>query len=90
MFDFHEYRRMLTAACNTYEQSAPTVCDHCDDLYRRMDEAPDAVTLAELIEVQSLWAEADRDGWTPPQYAANRVYKLRERLRMPTTGHAGF
>ncbi len=86
MFDVRDYLKRLTAACEEYETSAPTVCAHCDDLYRRVSAIDPAVTLAEVIDVQALWAE----GWMPPSYAANRVYKLRHRLGMDVTGHAGF
>ncbi len=76
----------LTDSCNHYEKTAPTVAAHCDELYIRIQQGS-PVTLREILAVCSL-----RDGntWDSPNYAANRIYKLREFLGMDTTGHAGF
>ncbi len=87
MFDVKAYCNRLTEACEHYERSAPTVRDHCDDLYQRINETPERVTLAELLGVSWLWADGE---WAAPSYAANRVYHLRNRLGMDVTGQAGF
>lgn len=84
--DLDTYRAMLTEACRRYERTAPTVAAHCDDLYIRINEAPERVTLAELILVSAIWA----DEWETPNGAANLVYHARHRFGMDTTGHAGF
>ena len=76
----------LTDACQHYEQTAPTVADHCNDLYIRIQDGS-PVTVREIMAVCAL---CDRDGWAHPNYAANAVYKLRDSLGMDTTGHAGF
>lgn len=87
MLNLQAYLKRLEEACDFYDQSAPTVRDHCDDLYVRIGEAPERVTLAELTAVQALWSDV---GWMHPNYAANLVYKTRHRLGMNTAGHAGF
>ncbi len=84
----HEYMRRLTEACDRYERTAPTVRDHCDDLYIRMGETPEQVTLAELLGIAWLWESGDT--WPNGNVAANHVYRLRDRLKMDTTGNAGF
>jgi hypothetical protein len=84
--DMDAYGRYLTEACGRYEQTAPTVAEHCDDLYIRIYEDAANVTLAELNGVAGLWV----DGWLAPNVAANLVYNLRSRLGMDTTGQAGF
>jgi hypothetical protein len=81
-----DYLDHLTAACDRYEKTAPTVHAHCDDLYIRINEDPIHVTLAELQGIQQLWA----DDWCHPHVAANLVYKLRHRLGMDVIGQAGF
>lgn len=82
----HQYFVRLEEACEEYQVTAPTVCEHCDDLFRRMRDDAKQVTFYEVCKVASLW----RDGWMHPNYAANTVYKLRSELGMDTTGHAGF
>lgn len=84
--DVSQYLKKLEEACERYEKSAPTVAEHCNDLFARMNEAPDKVTLGECLSVAYIW----RDEWMQPNYAANTIYKLRHRLGMDTTGHAGF
>lgn len=84
--DIDAYLAKLTEACDHYEKTAPVVRDHCDDLYIRINESPDRVTLAELNQVAALWS----DDWMHPNYAANHVYRLRSRFGMDTTGLAGF
>jgi hypothetical protein len=59
---------------------------HCNDLFIRMNEADHTVTLCELKAVSMLWD----DSWAGPSHAANLIYKVRHRLGMDTTGHAGF
>jgi hypothetical protein len=77
----------LVEAVEHYATSAPTVAEHLDDLYLRLREAPEAVSVLELVGVLRLREEGE---WEHPNYAANRIYKLRDRLGMDTTGHLGF
>jgi hypothetical protein len=79
----------LTAACAHYEKTAPTVRDHCDELYRRMVDNLFGVTAGELARVLLL-RDVQTGEWEQANLAANRVYKLRNELGMDTTGHAGF
>ena len=78
----------LTAGCDHYEATAPTVRDHLDDVYRRMIDAK-PVTWLEIANVLQLRDEQSLE-WEHPNYAANRIYKLRRALGMDVTGHAGF
>ena len=87
LIDFQKVFDHLTAACNHYEKSAPTVAAYCDDLYRRMGGDWKSVTLAEIVAVSALLENGE---WEHPNYAANRIYKLMDSIGMPTTGHAGF
>lgn len=82
-----DYLSFLTQACEVYEKSAPTVYNHCNDLYVRISEQPKSVTLKELFCVSRLLEE---DQWEQANYAANRIYHLRTELKMDTTGQAGF
>ena len=69
-----------------YEKSAPTVSRHVDDLYRRLNNRGEA-TVREVTAVADLLVE---DVFIQPNYAANKIYKLRHELGMDTTGYAGF
>jgi hypothetical protein len=77
----------LAEAVEHYATSAPTVADHLDDLYMRFKGDGSEVTLLELVGVLRLREEGE---WEHPNYAANRIYKLRDRLGMDTTGQVGF
>jgi excisionase family DNA binding protein len=77
----------LEEAIEHYHQTAPTVADHLHTVYSRVNEVPEHLTLAELVGVLRLREEGE---WEHPNHAANRVYKLRDRLGMDTTGQAGF
>lgn len=83
MFGIDVVRTQIETACSLYEHTAPVVADHCNDLYIRINERPDKVTLAELLGVCQLWAG---DEWMQPNLAANTIYHLRHRLGMDTTG----
>lgn len=85
---FRETLSFLSDAIEQYEKTAPTVADHCDDLYRRLSSAKHGMaTLSEIGQVAGL---KDGEGWLPPNLAANRIYHIRYDLGMDTTGHAGF
>jgi len=86
MLDLKTYTRKLEEAVAHYEKSAPAVSDHCNDLYIRINESPKLVSLYELKQIETLWHE----GWEGPNYAANRIYKLRYYLKMETTGQIDF
>lgn len=86
-FDANAFMAFLIDATGHYEKSAPTVADHLDDLYRRLSEDCSLVTVLEIIRVAGLF-EAGQ--WEHPNYAANRIYKMRSQLGMDTTGELGF
>lgn len=81
----------LEEAVTQYETTAPTVAAHCDDLYRRLttkvadEESPKVVELLVVGMIHDA-----KGGWLLPNAAANHIYKLRHRLGMDVTGHAGF
>jgi len=83
----HQFMRFLEEAAGHYEKTAPTVERYVDDLYRRMGEKPDTVVLTELLTVEGL---RDDGIWEQPNYAANRIYRMLDRLGRDTTGQAGF
>lgn len=66
----------VSAGMDEYEKSAPAVAAYLDNLYRRVQDAPDRVTLFELRQATMLFGET----WEPPNAAQNRVYKLVSRL----------
>lgn len=72
--------------CEWYAGKAPTVAEHLDELYRRLNGDPKSVTAYEMGRLMQLIEGT----WAPANYAANLVYKLRTELGMDTTGHAGF
>lgn len=80
-------RDQITEIANHYAKSAPTVCDWANDLYIRINDAPDRVPLTELLAVSGF---RENDQWEQANFAANRVYKLLHRLGRDTTGMAGF
>lgn len=65
--------QFLADACDHYEKTAPTVHAFCDDLYIRMNENPQSVTLFELRKVSYL---RDSEQWMQPNFAANFIYHL--------------
>lgn len=75
MFNFHETRRFIEAACNHYSKSAPALCDWLDELYIALSEAPLTVTVFELQQLNQLKMDGE---WEHPNYAQNRWYKVRE------------
>lgn len=87
MIDLHRISDELTAICDHYEKSAPTVHAWADDLYVRIGERPNDVTLAELMLV----ARFREDGaWVQPNYAANYVYHKLHSMGRSVVGQIGF
>lgn len=86
-FDFKAATKFVSEVVHHYEKSAPTVSAWADDLYIRLNENTASVTLNELLQCQALLEEG---GWMQPNYAANKIYHLMDRLGQDTTGHAGF
>ena len=84
---FDSIETQIVAACDEYETSAPTVYTWLNDLYARLMATGDDVVLSELSMVERLKEDGQ---WYQPNYAANAVYKLLDRLGRDTTGQAGF
>ena len=82
-----EILSFLTEACEFYERSAPTVHDYLDGLFRRVENDASNVRLSELYFITDLKCDGE---FLQPNYAANAVYKIMQRLGMDTTGHIGF
>lgn len=80
-------RSRLEEIAEYYDKMAPTVCDWANGLYARLGDEPDNVRLSELVAVE-WFREAGQ--WENPNVAANRIYKLMNRLGQNTEGHAGF
>lgn len=87
MLDLDPVMKRIEEACGRYEKTAPTVCDYLNGLYVRINEDATAVRLAELMFVGRLVEDGT---WMHPNYAANAVYHLMDRIGMDTTGQAGF
>jgi len=77
----------IEEACAVYEKTAPTAHAWLDDLYRRINERPEAVVLPELLFLDRLVEDGE---WMHSSYVANAVYHLLHRLGRDTTGQAGF
>lgn len=82
LFDYHATRKFLENAVNHYETSAPTVSQYCDDLYIRLEESS-KIDLSEIITIQQL---RENNIWEHPNFAANRIYKLKDSLGVSTVG----
>lgn len=83
MFDSVEFSRFLELACGHYEKSAPTVADWIDCLYRRIGSDPSQVCLSEILFAQRLQENGE---WMLPNYAANGLIHLFQRIGRETTG----
>ena len=70
--DVERIRVYLEEVVSHYTKTAPTVSTWADDLYMRLAESPERVTVKELIMVGRLY---DDDGWQLANYAANTAYK---------------
>lgn len=85
--DTPAFLRYLSDAVEHYEKTAPTVAAYLDDLYIRIGHNPADVRLVEMLSASALMEDGQ---WEQPNYAANRFYKLAERIGVSTTGFAGF
>jgi hypothetical protein len=88
MLDFKAIEAAIGEVVDRYEKTAPPVSEWADDVYRRLRDA-DTIVLSELVLIRDLKGR-DGEEWMQPNYAANRVYKLLNRLGRDTTGSAGF
>ena len=81
--------KRLTAVCDQYEKTAPTVHAWADDLYVRMTEDVYSVSVAEINLLDWLY-DVQTGVWMQANYAANGLYKLLHRMGRDTTGMAGY
>jgi len=87
LIDFDALDARLTEAVARYEKTAPTVATWANDLFVRLHENTRAVVVAEVQFADRLFLAGE---WMQPNYAANDLYKLMDRLGRDTTGHAGY
>lgn len=66
---------MLTKGTEHYYNSAPIVSRWLNDLYKRICDEPENVVLWELHQAEQLCMDGE---WEHPNFAQNRVYKIRE------------
>lgn len=85
--DLDALDQYLTAVVEHYERNAPRVSRWANELYVRVNEAPERVTLAELRGALAL---CEAGVWEHPNYAQNRIYKMLDRLGQDTTGWLDF
>ena len=81
-FNRKNFDAILSGLSERYEKSAPTVSEWAEWLFTAKDHE---ITLADVHLASEVWKAN-----TQPNYAANAVYHLSERLGRVTTGHAGF
>ena len=67
------FQEFIEQAITNYRVSAPAVVAYLDDLYVRVQDQSDAVTLYELRQASFLYVDG---GWAHPNLAQNRIYKL--------------
>lgn len=85
--DFDALDKHLTAVCNEYERTAPPVANYANDLYIRLNEKPESVT---VVEIQFVAVLLEGGVWMQANYAANRLLHHLKRIGGDTTGLAGF
>lgn len=79
----HELRRKIEDAVEHYEKTAPAVAGWLDELYIRLGEDAEAVTLGELLFADSLHDEA---GFLHPNFAQNQLVHYIHRTGGETAG----
>ncbi len=81
-------RVFLTEAVKHYEKRAPAwFITWLDELYIRLQENWQGITLDELCTVAMLYVDGC---WAYEAYAVNNAYKLFDRLGRDTSGIAGY
>jgi hypothetical protein len=76
-------------ACIHYEKSSPAVSNYLDNLYIRVSEDTQHVSLFELLRTHQLY-DVESEQWMNPNLAQNTVYKTLDILEMNTTGMIDF
>lgn len=78
-FSIANFREYLELAGNQYSKSSPALADWIDDVYIRLGENLASVSALELAAFSQLWQYGE---WEQPNYAQNRIYKVRVQLGM--------
>jgi hypothetical protein len=81
-------RKFIQQAIEHYKYAPGWFTDWLDDLYIRLDEQCNSITLDEIQTLGML--SPDGNSWEPENYAVNRIYKMFDRLGRNTTGIAGY
>lgn len=89
MIDFDAIQAGLEKIVNHFEKSAPTVSNWANDLFIKVSEDFDAIRLVEIRTAERIISDC-MGSLNGSSYAANMVYKLKNRLGQDTTGDFGF
>ena len=73
MFDIRLVENMIEDACAHYAESAPLLSEYLDELYMRVMDKPESVSLFEIMTVSSLSADGS---YKNANYAQNTYYKM--------------
>ena len=88
MFNYQTMRSFLEHAGTHYAGQSGLLEDWIDDVYIRLAEAPDTVTVYELNQVQALFVDGE---WEHHNYATNRAYKCMTKFgRLPSNATISF
>jgi hypothetical protein len=82
-------REYIQATISHYNYAPKWFIDWLEDLYLRLDEKIETVTINEL-EILARFHAEDDDSWEPESYAVNRVYKFFKDTGRDTTGIVGY
>lgn len=77
VFDGDALDAFIVLAVAQYETSAPTVTKYLNDLYGRLVTDLSQVNLFEVFQVLAL---LENSIWEDPLHAANRIFRLKDRL----------
>lgn len=81
MIDIDKIEKFVQDAVIHYEKSAPEATAYLDDLYVRIQEQAEDVSLRELMLVSHLMTES---GWMDPHYAQNHITHVAQEAGHPT------
>lgn len=81
MIDVDKIEKWIEDAVRQYEKSAPETAAYLDDLYVRIQEQAEDVSLRELMLVSRLLTES---GWMDPHYAQNHITHVLSLRGRPT------
>ena len=79
-WNYHDCRAFIEDAAAHYDQAAPMLVEWLDEVYVALCDAPQTVTVFELLQLQQLMVCGQ---WEHPNYAQNRWYKVRAALGKP-------